>query len=425
MGGEEAVQLQGWSAQFYGGEFVFNSNLVGQAHRLGPAGQPQAQLGRSAGGPCQPEDQVLSLGLHRGEAHIRFHFRICQIQIVPLPQHLHPELRVLQGPIDGAGAGIQGQFRCGLGRGNGDGLLHRHLIALHVNQKRTLGHDLIPRVVGLCIEEVPVLVHPEGIRTDQLQPLHLIPRSRRRQLGSAVQIEGIEFADLLHRHLGQAVYHLHLEGIVIAAAQAGYRQLQLVGAILLGTQSTDGQGAVLCFGVESGGVGIVLGGLVVVVEGDGLDGVSTALYKARCHTGDQVAVQGELGALQPRGAVPQDNVKPRLRPQAIPAADGDDALPGLLGCQGHQALGIHLGNGGIRGFIGQVRNLVPRFPVVLALGVDLEGAVFARNSFHLAIDPALAGGLFRIAPFLGYLRLQGQCPDQNGDDFHRQLSSAL
>ena len=304
MGGEEAVQLQGSDSQLHGGELGVNRDLVGQAHRLGPAGQPQAQLGRSAGGPCQPEDQVLSLGLYRGEAHIRSHLRICQIQGVPLPQHLHPELRVLQGPIDGAGAGIQGQFRCGPGRGNGDGLLHRHLIALHVNQKRTLGHNLIPRVVGLGIEEVPVLVHPEGIRTDQLHPLHLASGNRRRQLGGAVQIEGIEFADLLHRHLGQAVSHLHLEGIVIAAAQAGDHQLQLVGAVLLSTQSTDGQGAVLRLGGEGirRGFLVALPGLVVVVEGDGLDGVVVALCKARCHTGDQVAVQGELGALQPRGA---------------------------------------------------------------------------------------------------------------------------
>ena len=427
MGREVAVQLQGRSAQFYGGEFVFNSNLVGQAHRLGPAGQPQAQLGRSAGGPRQPEDQVLSLGLYRGEAHIRFHLRICQIQGVALPQHLHPELRVLQGPIDGAGAGIQGQFRCGPGCGNGDGLLHRHLIALHVNQKPTLGHNLIPRVVGLGIEEVPVLVHPEGIRTDQLQPLHFIPRGRRRQLGGAVQIEGIEFADLLHRHLGQAVSHFHLEGIVIAAAQAGYHQLQLVGAVLLGTQSTDGQGAVLRLGGEGirRGFLVALRSLVVVVEGDGLDGVVVALCKARCHTGDQVAVQGELGALQPRGAVPQDNVKPRLRSQAIPAADSDDALPGLLGGQGHQALGIHLGNGGIRGFIGQVRDLEPLLPVVLALGVDLEGAVLVDHKSDLAIDVCLSRFLQGITPALGYLRLQGQCPDQSGDDFHRQLGSAL
>ena len=118
-------------------------------------------------------------------------------------------------------------------------------------------------------------------------------------------------------------------------------------------------------------------------------------------------------------------MKPRLRPQAIPAADGDDALSGLPGGQGHQALGIHLGNGGIRGFIGQVRDPEPLLPVVLALGVDLESAVLVDHKSDLAIAPALAGGLFRIAPFLGHLRLQGQCPDQNGDDFHRQLGSAL
>ena len=157
-----------------------------------------------------------------------------------------------------------------------------------MNQKRTLGHNLIPRVVGLGIEKVPVLVHPEGIRTDQLHPLHLASGNRRCQLGGAVQIEGIEFADLLHRHLGQAVSHFHLEGIVIAAAQAGYHQLQLVGAVLLDTQSTDGQGAVLRLGGEGfrGSRFVALRGLVVVVEGDGLDGVVVALCKARCHTSD-------------------------------------------------------------------------------------------------------------------------------------------
>ena len=430
MGGEEAVQLQGRSAQFYGGEFVFNSfnsNLVGQAHRLGPAGQPQAQLGRPAGGPCQPEDQVLSLGLYCGEAHIRFHLRICQIQGVPLPQHLHPELRILQGPIDGAGAGIQGQFRCGLGRGNGDGLLHRHLIALHVNQKRTLGHNLIPRVVGLGVEKVPVLVHPEGIRTDQLHPLHFIPRGRRRQLGGAVQIEGIEFADLLHRHLGQAVSHFHLEGIVIAAAQAGYHQLQLVGAALLSTQSTDGQGTVLRLGGEGirRGFLVALRGLVVVVEGDGLDGVVVALHQGGGGTGGEVGVEGEGGALQPWCAVPKDDMKLGFRPQDVCAADGDDALPCRLGSQSHQALGIHPGNSRVGRLVSQTADLSPAAPVIHALGCNLEGAVLVHDLCDFTVDTCPSGFRLGIAPALGHLRLQGQYPDQRRDHLYRHFRTPL
>ena len=400
---------------------------MGQAHRLGPVGQPQAQLRRAAGGSRQPEDQVLSLGLHRGEAHIRGYLCVCQIQGVPLPQHLHPELRVIQGPIDGAGAGIQGQFRCGLGRGNGDGLLHRHLIAFHVNQKRTLGHDLIPRVVGLGIEEVPVLVHPEGIRTDQLHPLHFIPRGRRCQLSGAVQIEGIEFADLLHRHLGQSIGYFYLEGEVVAAAQAGYRQLQLVGAILLSTQSPDGQGAVLRLGGEGirRGFLVALRGLVVVVEGDGLDGVVVALHQGGGGTGGEVGVEGEGGALQPWCAVPKDDMKLGFRPQDVCAADGDDALPCRLGGQSHQALGIHPGNSGIRGFIGQVRDPEPLLPVVLALGVDLEGAVLVDHKSDLAIDVCLSRFLQGIAPALGYLRLQLQIPNQSRDHLHRHFRAPL
>ena len=156
-----------------------------------------------------------------------------------------------------------------------------------------------------------------------------------------------------------------------------------------------------------------------------MDGVVVALCKARCHTGDQVAVQGELGALQPRGAVPQDNVKSRLRPQAIRAADGDDALPGLLGGQGHQALGIHPGNGGIRGFIGQVRDPEPLLPVVLALGVDLEGAVLVDHKSDLAIDVCLSRFLQGITPALGYLRLQLQIPNQSRDHLHRHFRAPL
>ena len=427
MGGEEAVQLQGRSAQFYSGEFVFDSDLVGQAHRLGPAGQPQAQLGRSAGGPCQPEDQVLSLGLHCGEAHIRSHLRICQIQGVALPQHLHPELRVLQGPIDGAGAGIQGQFRCGLGCGNGDVLLHRHLIALHVNQKRTLGHNLIPRVVGLGIEEVPVLVHPEGIRTDQLHPLHFIPRGRRCQLGGAVQIEGIEFADLLHRHLGQAVCYLHLEDVVIAAAQAIDHQLQLVGAILLSTQSPDGQGAVLRLGGEGirRGFLVALRGLVVVVEGDGLDGVVVALHQGGGGAGGEVGVEGELGALQPWCAVPKDDMKLGFRPQDVCAADGDDALPCRLGGQSHQALGIHPGNGRVGRLVSQTADLSPAAPVIHALGCNLEGAVLVHDLCDFTVDAHLPRFRFGIAPAVGDLGFQGQGPDQGRDDRYRHFRAPL